>query len=330
MTASFGGRPGNDAEVSPRILIANDKSDAHSQGLATRLRQRGALVVTSPLAAISFDTGNPTGLSIPGFEGTLPDAVLVRSISAGSFEAVTRRLGLLHALSKLAVPVWNSAQAIERCVDKSMTTFLLKNSGLPTPATFTVEGLSAAREIAQRELQYAPLVLKPLFGAQGRGIRLIRTPSDLPPAQEVNDVYYLQHYVPRAGPPFRDFRVFVCAGEVVAMMTRRGEDWITNVNRGAVPEQVFDDIAAELARLAIAAAAAVAADFAGIDIVPASDGHLSVLEVNSMPAWSGLQSVVDVSIADAVADALLKFLADRSATAESTFRAYRLTASEIA
>ena len=140
MTASFGGRPRNDAGASPRILIANDKSDAHSQALATRLRQRGAIVATSPLAAISFDTGSPSGLSIPGFDGTLPDAVLVRSISAGSFEAVTRRLGVLHALSKLAVPVWNSAQAIERCVDKSMTTFLLKNSGLPTPATFTVEG----------------------------------------------------------------------------------------------------------------------------------------------------------------------------------------------
>jgi tetrahydromethanopterin:alpha-L-glutamate ligase len=210
-----------------------------------------------------------------------------------------------------------------------MTTFLLKNSGLPTPATFTVEGLSAALEIAKRELQFTPLVLKPLFGAQGRGIRLIRRLSDLPPAEEVNDVFYLQHYVPRAGPPFRDFRVFVCAGQVVAMMTRRGEDWITNVNRGAVPEQVFGDNAAELAKLAIAAAAAVSADFAGIDIVPASDGSLSVLEVNSMPAWSGLQSVADVSIADAVAGALLKFLADRSAIAASNVGPHRLTTSDF-
>ena len=162
----------------------------------------------------------------------------MRSIAAGSFEAVTRRLGVLHALGRLSVPVWNSAQAIERCVDKSMTTFLLKNAGLPTPPTFAVEGLAAAEEIAARELARTPLVLKPLFGAQGRGIRLIRTLSDLPAAEEVNDVYYLQHYVPRAGPPFRDFRIFVCAGKAVAMMSRRGADWITNVNRGAVPEQV--------------------------------------------------------------------------------------------
>ncbi len=171
-----------------------------------------------------------------------------------------------------------------------------------------------------------PLVLKPLFGAQGRGIRLIRSLSDLPPTEEVSDVYYLQHYVARAGPPFRDFRVFVCAGEAVAMMSRRGEDWITNVNRGAAPEQVSGHGEAELARLAIAAAEAVGAEFAGVDIVPAADGSLFVLEVNSMPAWSGLQSVVAVNIADAIADALLKFLTDRAATAVSAARPDRLAA----
>jgi RimK family alpha-L-glutamate ligase len=309
----------------PRILIVSDKSDARSQGLATRLGQRGAFVATAPLAAIAFDTGSASGLAIPGFDGGLPDAVIVRSIAAGSFESITRRLGVLHALGRLSVPVWNSAQAIERCVDKSMTTFLLENVGLPTPPTFCIEGFSAAEEIARRELALTPLVLKPLFGAQGRGIRLIRELADLPPPEEVNDVYYLQHYVPRAGPPFHDFRVFVCAGKAVAMMSRRGEDWITNVNRGAAPEQVSAQSEAALAKLAVAAAAAVGADFAGVDIIPAPDGALLVLEVNSMPAWSGLQSVVAVNIADAIADALLRFLVD-NAEAASTVRPHRFVA----
>jgi RimK family alpha-L-glutamate ligase len=312
--------------TSPRILIVSDRSDARTHGLATRFRQRGAEVATTALSAIGFDTDSPTGLAIPGFDGTLPDAVLVRSIAAGSFEAVTRRLGVLHALGRVGVPVWNSAQAIERCVDKSTTTFLLKNAGLPTPVTFAVEGLGAAEEIARRELQYGPLVLKPLFGAQGRGIRMIRTLSDLPPAQDVGDVYYLQRYVPRSGPPFRDFRVFVCAGKAVAMMSRRGDDWITNVNRGAVPERTARHGEAALAALAVAAAKAVAADFAGVDIVEAVDGTLSVLEVNSMPAWSGLQSVVAVNIADAIADALLGFLAGRQAVAASGAAMQRLAA----
>src|SRR6476646_7071056 len=132
-----------DLERSPvpfRILIASDNRGGHSKGLAAGLRRRGARVATVPLTSIAFDTQRPRGLAIPGFEHELPDAVLVRSIAAGSFEAITRRLGVLHALGRLSVPVWNSAQAIERCVDKSMTTFLLKNAGLPTPPTFAVEG----------------------------------------------------------------------------------------------------------------------------------------------------------------------------------------------
>ena len=68
----------------PRILIVSDNSDARSKGLAHGLRRRGAVAVTAPLASIAFDTGQPSGLAIPGFGERLPDAVLVRSIAAGS------------------------------------------------------------------------------------------------------------------------------------------------------------------------------------------------------------------------------------------------------
>lgn len=289
-----------------RVLVINDMVGARSKGLAAALQRRGCETVTAALPAIGFDTDSPSGLAIPGFpHGDLPDAVLVRSIGAGSFEAITRRLGILHALGRLGVPVWNSAQAIERCVDKSMTTFLLQQAGLPVPATFAVERRDAAEAIVAREAM--PLVLKPLFGAQGRGIRLIREVSDLPDEEEINGVYYLQRYVPRSGPPFRDYRVFVCAGKALAMMARRGDDWITNINRGAAPEGLAKPDT-KLEKLALAAAAAVGTDFAGVDILPDADGRLFVLEVNSMPAWSGLQSVVAIDIADAIAEALLEFL----------------------
>jgi glutathione synthase/RimK-type ligase-like ATP-grasp enzyme len=134
----------------------------------------------------------------------------------------------------------------------------------------------------------------------------------LPPAEEVGDVYYLQNFVERAGPPFYDYRIFVCAGRVLAMMARRGDCWITNINQGAAAETVCDHLQGELETLALAAAQAVGADFAGVDIVPDEDGRLLILEVNSMPAWSGLQSVASVNIADAIAQALLSFLQQRA------------------
>ncbi len=301
-----------------RVLVVNENPEGPpARSLATSLCARGAVVETAPLSAVEFDTASASGLVIPGFGEALPDAVLVRSISAGSFEAVTRRLGVLHALGGLGVPVWNPAAAIERCVDKSTTSFVLDRAGVPTPPTFAVEGLVAAQAIAERELRRARLVLKPLFGAQGRGIVMIDAVSELPPEEEVGGVDYLQHYVARPGPPFRDFRVFVCAGKVVAMMSRRGAAWITNVSQGGVPEPVDVTERALLERLAVAAAKAVGARFAGVDLVRAQDGAVFVLEVNSMPAWSGLQTVSETNIADAIAAGLLAFLAKRDEAARA-------------
>ena len=45
---------------------------------------------------------------LPGYGTALPDAVLVRGIAGGSFEQVTKRLGILHALRELGVPVYLS------------------------------------------------------------------------------------------------------------------------------------------------------------------------------------------------------------------------------
>lgn len=302
-----------------RILVVNERADSEpSRSLAHSLRSRGAVVETAALAAIEFSTTSASGLLVPGFGEQLPDAVLVRSISAGSFEAVTRRLGILHALGGLGVPVWNPATAIERCVDKSTTSFVLGKAGVPTPPTFAVEGLAAARTVAERELRHARLVLKPLFGAQGNGIVMIDAVADLPPAEDVGGVYYLQHYVGRGGPPFRDFRVFVCAGRAVAMMSRRGKNWITNVSQGGIPEPVDAVDRTSLERLAVAATKAVGARFAGVDVIRAEDGTQLVLEVNSMPAWSGLQNVAEANIADAIAEALLVMLDDRSRQGSAT------------
>jgi glutathione synthase/RimK-type ligase-like ATP-grasp enzyme len=65
----------------------------------------------------------------------------------------------------------------------------------------------------------------------------------------------------------------------------------------------------ELNELAVRAAAAVGAAFAGVDILYGADGLATVLEVNSMPAWSGLQKVTRASIATILADDLVAALA---------------------
>lgn len=283
-----------------RIALATDPPDRHASELTAAFRDLGAEVVSVSLAACRFDGASPSGLALPGFE-TLPDAAFVRSISGGSFEEVTRRLGILHALGTLGIPVWNSARAIERCVDKAMTSFLLARAGIPTPRAWAVEGFEAAAEMLARE--GGPLVLKPLFGSQGRGLLRIATAADLPAPETVAGVYYLQRYVPPNGEGFRDHRVFVCAGRVLAAMTRRGKGWITNVHQGGEPEPLEPD--AEMEALALRAAACVGARYAGVDLIYDSDRRPLVLEVNSMPAWRGLQGVTSVPIARRLAESVL-------------------------
>lgn len=277
--------------------------DWHARALGRAFAGLGAETVPVRLSACGFDTTSPHGLRIPGFADRLPDAVFVRAISGGSFEEVTRRLGVLHSLRERGIPVWNDARAIERCVDKSMTSFLLARAGLPTPPTWTVEGVEAARAVAARELAAGPLVCKPLFGSQGRGLRLVAGLEELPPPEAVCGVYYLQRFVPPAGAGYADRRLFVVAGRVVAAMTRRHRSWITNLRQGAAPEPLMPDAA--LVRLALAAAEAVGADYAGVDVLRGPDGDAQVIEVNSMPGWRGLQKVTETPIARRLAAALL-------------------------
>jgi tetrahydromethanopterin:alpha-L-glutamate ligase len=291
----------------PMILVVSDQRDWHARQMEAALAAAGARVERIDLAECGFDTRSASGLALPLLGSQLPDAVHVRTLSAGSFEAVTKRLGVLHALTNLGVVVWNDARAIERCVDKSMTSFLLARAGLPTPPTWTLESAKAARALVEREAPRGPLVLKPLFGAQGKGLRLIRRPEDLPAPQDVAGVYYLQRFQSNRVQDFTDYRLFVLRGRVIAAMMRRASTWITNVKQGGQPVAIARD--PEMERLAVAATDAVGAAIAGVDVLVGADGAPTVLEVNSMPAWSGLQKVSKRNIAMAIASALMDELA---------------------
>src|SRR5262249_37402170 len=301
-------RPVRQIRAGARIALVTDRADWHSRELTRAFAALGARAAQVALPACAIETGRPSGLAIPGFADGVPDAVVVRSMSGGSFEAVTLRLGILHALRELGVTVWNDARAIERCVDKSMTSFLLTRAGIATPPTWGTAQQAGAQAIVRRELAEGRLVLKPLFGSQGRGLKLIRTADDLPAPADVAGVYYLQRYVAVERDGFRDFRLLVSKGRVVAAMARHAASWITNVKQGGRPVAAVPD--AEMKALAVRAAAAVGADFAGVDVLYAADGSPTVLEVNSMPAWSGLQKVNPVRIAALIAGDVMVALGD--------------------
>lgn len=286
-----------------------DETGWHTRQLQVALRARGALGRCVDLADCHIATTHAWhGLVIPGFGRELPDAVLVRGLAGGSFEQVTKRLGVLHALRELGVPVYNDARAIERSVDKSMTSLLLHINRIATPPTWVTESTAEARRIAMREQAAGhALVRKPLFGSQGKGLALIGEVAGIHhplPALDAafGSLTYLQRFVPPVSDPGYDWRVLVVGGRAVAAMRRVSSHWIHNVALGARCEP--EALAPSLSEPAERAASALGLDCAGVDLIPSAAG-VQVLEVNGVAAWRGLQRVTRFNIACAIVDDLL-------------------------
>jgi RimK family alpha-L-glutamate ligase len=298
-----------------RVAIMADETGWHTRQLQAALRQRGAQGRCIDLADCRIDTAAAWhGLALPGFGRELPDAVLVRGIAGGSFEQVTKRLGVLHALRELGVPVYNDARAIERSVDKSMTSLLLHAARIPTPPTWATESAAEAQRIVMREAAAGhALVLKPLFGSQGKGLQRVGLvdgvfqplPALAGPGSLFGGLAYLQRFVPSCSAPGFDWRVLVVGGRAVAAMRRISAHWVHNVAQGARCEAA--PLEPRLAALAEAAADALGMDYAGVDVMPTADAAapLQVIEVNGVAAWQGLQRVTGFSIAQALVDDLL-------------------------
>lgn len=292
-----------------RVAIMTDEVGWHTRQLQAALRARGAVGRCIDLADCHIDTTLAWhGLALPGYGRALPDAVLVRGLAGGSFEQVTKRLGVLHALRELGVPVYNDARAIERSVDKSMTSLLLHAAGVPTPPTWATESQAQARRIAMREGAAGhALVLKPLFGSQGKGLQLVGEVDGVHHALPALDkgfgsLAYLQRFVPATAVPGFDWRVLVVGGNAIAAMRRVSTHWIHNVAQGARCEPA--ELTPALAQLAEQAAAALDMDYAGVDLIPSAQGT-QVIEVNGVAAWQGLQRVTGFNIARAIVDDLL-------------------------
>jgi RimK family alpha-L-glutamate ligase len=244
----------------------------------------------------------------------------VRGVPGGSLEQVTFYLDILHGLKLFGVPVYNDALAIERTVDKGMTSFLLRRAGIPTPPAWVAGQREEAQAIVRRELENGhQVVSKPLFGSQGEGLQRHQSLQDLDALAESNGVYYLQRFVHCAAPS-HDFRVFVIHGVAVAAMRRCGLTWLNNVAQGGRCEPVrLDDL--RLRRLAEDAVGAIGMAYAGVDVICDAQGRHSVIEVNSVPAWKGLQSVSACNIADCLADDFLALCASQAGLAPAEAQA---------
>ena len=293
-----------------KIPIFTDDPGWHGAQLKQAFARSGfdAVFVSLQDCVIDLSKDKPQ-IKIP-FCDVLPPAVFVRGVSGGTLQQVITRLNVLHMLSMQGVLIYNDVKAIERTVDKAMTSFLLQLHGVSTPSTWVCESRAHAESIRKTAAtKNQALVMKPLFGSQGLGVRKLHASECLPvPMQQfVDGVYYFQQLIEtpmiEAKESPHDYRVFVISGKVVASMKRIGSSWVNNVAAGGRCEIAPQN--EDMSQLALKATAAVDIAYCGVDIIQAATGEYYVLEVNSIPAWKGLQSVTELNIAQLLVDDFL-------------------------
>ena len=308
-------------------VVILSKPGWHADELCRAVEARGHAARVLPYESLvaSFAGGRSRASGLTAEESPVldADAVLARFIPAGSLEQIIFRVDALHWIEERGVPIVNSPRAIERSVDKFYTDARLREAGLPTPETFVCERAADAMTAIRAMLDVDPppgceraVVIKPIFGSMGHGIVRVSDPDVafrvVQALDTVRAVFYVQRAIDAGG---RDIRAFVVGGRVLGAIERRASDgdWRANVSRGGSPSACA--LAPAWADLAARASEAIGADYAGVDLVPASDGSVFVLEVNGIPGWQGLQRATGIDVAAAIVDRLVERVRSARSTA---------------
>ena len=287
-----------------RIALLSGGDGWHVRDLIRAAGQLGHEAVPVDFRRVTAATGSASAESSGAPDLDQFDAVLVRTMPPGSLEQVVFRMDRLHARAARGIPVLNPPRALEVCVDKYLALVRLGGAGLRVPDTVVCQNADAALEAFDRLGR--DVVVKPLFGSEGRGMVRVTDPEvawrTFRAIERIQSVVYVQRFIPHPG---WDLRAFVLGGTVIAAVKRvSGGDWRTNVAQGATAEPVRLTAAQE--ELALRASAAVGTVAAGVDLLPGPAGEMYVIEVNAVPGWRALAPVTGVDVARALIETVTR------------------------
>lgn len=221
------------------------------------------------------------------------DAVLIRTMAPGSLEQVVFRMDALGQYERRGGVAVNPPRTVEAAVDKYLALAQLHSAGLRVPRTIVCQSAEDAWHAF--DMLGGRVVVKPIFGAEGRGIMLVEDEAladrVFRTLEQLRAVLYIQEFIDHS---HRDYRLLVVGDRVLGMQRSNPDDWRTNVSRGARAEPLPVD--GRLAELAQKAARAVGGSLVGVDVLPARNGELFVIEVNASPGWKALSNATGVDV----------------------------------
>lgn len=293
-----------------RIGILGNEGSWYGADLARAAAERGRECVRVDFPLVAASCGEPASLErkiVSAAEHDLScfDAIIVRTMPPGSLEQVVFRMDALARLVAAGVEVVNSPRSMECAVDKFLTTTKLEAAGLPVPATVTCQDSETAMDAFDRLGR--DVVVKPLFGAEGRGICRVSDPDlafrTFRTLERIGAVLYLQEFIRHPG---FDVRILILDGEVLGAMKRFSEnDFRTNVSRSA-QTAIHQPTGAEV-EMALQATEAVGAKISGVDLLYDDSGRCYVIEVNAVPGWRAFSRTNNIDVAGCLLDSLQAF-----------------------
>ncbi|CBL44918.1 S6 modification enzyme RimK [gamma proteobacterium HdN1] len=190
--------------------------------------------------------------------------------------------------------------ALGRSRDKFRCLQLLARHNVGLPRTSFANNIDNTRDLIKL-VGGAPVVVKLLEGAHGRGVVLAET---LSAAESVIDAFrglhadfLVQEFIREA--EGSDIRCFVLGKKVVAAMQRTAQsgEFRSNLHRGGTASLV--KLTSEERQIAVRAASTMGLQIAGVDILRSSRGPL-VMEVNSSPGLEGIEGITGKDIASRI------------------------------
>ncbi|MFC7364698.1 MULTISPECIES: ATP-grasp domain-containing protein [Bhargavaea] len=222
---------------------------------------------------------------------------------------------LLAAWLKFSgIPVFNDPEVIETCDNKAKQYIRLAQAGIPMPRTviapkvypnFSISGTGYFERVL--EDFGLPMIIKEGHGSFGAKVYLIETEEAF--FEKVDSLrgvdFVFQEFI--SSSRGRDIRVNTVGGRIVAAMYRHSEtDFRANITNGGVAEPV--ELTEEQMEIALDAARAVGAEFAGVDLLFGPDGRPLVCEVNAAAHIRNIYNVTGINVADAMIEYILEKL----------------------
>ena len=283
-----------------KIGIISDVHDWHTDQIESSLKKRKCKITRIFFEDLIFSFKKNQINFFNNKNLNKLDGIWVRFINSGSTEEITTKLTILHLFKECKIYVHNSADVIEKTVDKVRCTGLLRVNGFLTPDTYVW---------FEKKKTFFPkgvkkILVKPIFGSQGKNIFMINKPDDLKGTEITGGVFYVQEFINSEKKNiYSDIRILVSNHKIVSAMERESRHFITNVYQGAKCKKIL--INQKLRSLASRISKQFNLGYAGIDIKIDKD-KFSVLEINSVPSWKALQKIEKINISEVLVNDFLK------------------------